>query len=313
MDLSAFWSTQELSASLRHLPPAAHLLAAGGVIVGLVLWGAGEKILRIVFAALGALVGAALGFFLLPTFAPEMVLGFPSPHVGLFAGSMVGLIFTLTIYRIAVAVLLAGGLSVAAMLVAGAVVLSPPLSDHGIPGGDQTAHSSPASAPDGDERAAAEARDPGSSAAATGREGEAAPLHAEGEGPGDHDRFRGAIEAVGPMAERIRVFVAARWDEFGESWGELAGRQQAVIVSAALSGAVVGFVLGFLFPRRSAAAATAMSGAAVAMPAFAWLFKAMEAPGAALLLSLPPIGWLIIWMVAAAAGFTIQSVSGRRA
>src|SRR5690606_6268339 len=126
----AMWTTPDFAPALEHLPPTAHLLAAGGVIVGLVLWAVGQKILRVVFAALGSLAGGAAGFFLLPLLAPTTVAGYPSPYVGLLIGSLIGMTIGIVLFRFAVAILLAAGAGVAALLIGAAAVQFQPVTDH---------------------------------------------------------------------------------------------------------------------------------------------------------------------------------------
>lgn len=310
MDLAI--AAQELSASLRHLPPTAHLLAAGGMIVGLVLWMAGQSILRLIFAALGSLTGAGVGFFLLPIIAPETVAGFPSPHVGLGAGGLIGLLLGIALFRFAVAILLGGGFAVAATLIAAAGVQFQPVSDTEGLRRDYERLSAPL--------------DPGlitplQVPLPNGHNGALPPeyepierhdhpengYHEADKETGNGDRVREVINSMKPVAERIRVFIVARVDDFLESWETLTGRQQAIVISSSFAGLAAGFLLGFLFPGRSSAAATAMAGAAVWIPSLVWLWRAMEAPGAESMLSLSPAVWLVIWGAASVAGFAIQS------
>jgi hypothetical protein len=296
----------DLSTTLQHLPPTAHLLAAAGVLIGAVLWLAGEKILRMVFAALGSLIGAAMGFFLLPTVAPATAFGFPSPHVGLVAGGLIGLILGILLYRFAVAILLAGGLGIAALLLSAALVQFQPL---GTPGDFEREdyHEAPASlqAPP----------PPGDAEAAEGPQATPEvdpPAHLEDAEVPERDRIREALETVRPVAERVRSFLHARGEEFADAWGQLTGRQQAIVISSTLAGVITGFLLGMFFPRRSAAAAKAMVGAAVVLASGLWLWRAIDAPGAERLVTLVPAVWLAIWAVTALLGFFIQSLGSIR-
>lgn len=299
MDLTlALLAALEIPESFRQLPPAAHLLAAGGVIVGLVLWAAGEKILRLIFAAFGAIIGAGVGFFLLPIIAPATVAGFPSPHVGLAAGGLLGLLLGILLYRFAVAILLAGGLGVAAVLIAAASVQFQPMPDAENLRRDYADLYTPLQMP------LPEHEGPASESVLPEPEGDDL---AEVDTPEERDRLAQVMEGVGPVADRVRIFLRARAEEFGESWSELSSRQQAIVMSSAVAGLATGFILGFFFPGRSSAGATAMAGAAVWLPCTAWLWQKMEAPGAEHLLTLSPATWLAIWGGATIIGFGIQS------
>jgi hypothetical protein len=307
MDLAtALWTTKDLSASLEHLPPVAHLLAAAGVVIGLVLWAVGRKILRLVFAALGSLAGGGAGFFLLPTVAPEVIGGFPSPHVGLIVGGLIGVTLGIVLFRFAVGILLAIGMGVAATLIGAAAVQFQPVTDSEALRRDYEALSAPLQMPLPDPTVP-EAEPAGEIDPPRER---APPAEPEGPPPpaADQDQLRSMLKAAEPVAERVRLFIQARADEFGEAWGQLSGRQQATVVSAALAGVAAGFILGLLFPAKSSAAATAMVGAAVWMPCLTWLWRAMDAPGAEQLVTLAPALWLAAWVLAAFLGFAIQSV-----
>jgi hypothetical protein len=313
-------SAPGFSAALEHLPPTAHLLAAGGVIVGLVLWAAGHKILRLMFAALGSLAGGGAGFFLLPMFAPQTIAGFPSPHVGLVAGGLIGVTLGILLFRFAVGILLAIGLGVAATLIGAAIVQFQPITDSEALRRDYEALSapmqfqapgflprefpqpSPVPAPDPEYPGEHDLVGPPPNS-----HGDPSALpHAEG------DPMRTVLEAMQPVAERVRAFLRARGEEFSAAWGQLSSQQQATVVSASLAGIAAGFILGLVFPGRSSAAATAMAGAAVWLPCLAWLWRAMDAPGSAQLLTLPTWTWLAGWGAAAMMGFAIQSVGTLR-
>jgi hypothetical protein len=306
MDLAtALWTTKDLSASLEHLPPLAHLLAAAGVVIGLVLWAVGRQILRLVFAAFGSLAGGGAGFFLLPMFAPETIAGFPSPHVGLVAGGLIGVTLGILLFRFAVGILLALGMGIAAMLIGAAAVQFQPVTDAEALRRDYEALSAPLQMPMPDV--------PG-----LDRDGPREfnqpleqDLPSEPEPPtpeSQRDQLREVLKAAEPVAERVRLFLQARAEEFTVAWGQLSGRQQATVVSGALAGLAAGFILGLLFPAKSSAAATAMVGAAVWMPCLTWLWRAMDAPGSETLVTLAPALWLAAWVVAAFLGFAMQSV-----
>src|SRR5712671_4624976 len=114
---------------LTSLPPAIHILAALGLASGIVFWVLGRKLLRPAFAFLGGVVGGFAGFFLFPTFAPADVFGAPSPYVGLAAGGALGLVAGVVLYRFAVAIVMAGALAMAGVLVSGTALHFTPVQD----------------------------------------------------------------------------------------------------------------------------------------------------------------------------------------
>jgi len=75
---------------------------------------------------------------------------------------------------------------------------------------------------------------------------------------------------------------------------------------AGVLGAVVGIILGILMPAWAAAAITSFVGAAVALPAAAWLMVALDLPGQSAL-NLSPLGWSVLWVSAALLGLVVQS------
>jgi hypothetical protein len=89
----------------------------------------GRKLLRPGFAFLGAVVGGFVGFFLLPTFAPTDIFGAPSPYVGLAAGAAMGFVAGVLLYRFAVAIVAAGALAMAGVLISGTALHFTPVQD----------------------------------------------------------------------------------------------------------------------------------------------------------------------------------------
>jgi hypothetical protein len=111
-------ASQSPPAGLHSLPPAIHIVAALGLVGGIVFWVLGRKLLRPAFAFLGGVVGGFVGFFVFPTFAPADVFGAPSPYVGLAAGGCMGLVAGVVLYRFAVAITTGAALALAGALIA---------------------------------------------------------------------------------------------------------------------------------------------------------------------------------------------------
>lgn len=263
-DLLAQATGQE--GTLNSLPLAAHVLAATGLIAGLILWVMGRRVLRPIFCILGCLAGAGTGFFLMAQ-ATDTMFGIPSPYIGLGIGSVLGLAAAIMLFRFAVAIATGVALGLAGVLIAAAYLNFRPAP--------------PADAP------------PTTSA-----------LSAPGFVPLPRTREE-VVEAVRPVAQKVKEVLAAKAQDIRTAWDARSGQDRAILAIAGLGSAAVGFVLGLFAPRRSAAIATALAGSAVALASSAWLISAAQLPGREYL-DQTAIVWLIIWLVVAAMGVAVQ-------
>lgn len=274
-DLIAF--ANDTRASLSSLPMAAHLLAVVGLIAGLVLWVMGRKVLRPIFCILGAVGGAGAGFFLLAQ-VTENMFGVPSPYLGMTLGATLGLAAAFMLFRFAVAISTGLALGLAGVLLAAAYVNFRPVFTESPPPPEQL--TTPA-------------------------------LSAPGFSPSETpSRREQVIEAVRPVAQKVREFVRAKVEDLNTAWEARSGQDRLVLAGSGLGAALAGFLLGLLAPRRSAAIATALVGSAVWLGSAAWLVAAMETPGRKLL-DQSAVVWLVIWLVAATLGVAAQ-ITGLR-
>jgi len=267
-DLIAFANSAE--ASLTSLPMAAHVLAAGALIAGVILWLMGRKVLRPIFCILGCLSGAAAGFFLMAQTA-DTFFGVPSPYVGMVVGAILGLAAAYMLFRFAVAISTGLALGLAATLIAAAYLNFRPAPPPSAP------LTTPAlSAPGFDST--------GLPSLTTKEE---------------------VIEAVRPIAREVQEFVTAKFQDLRTAWEARTGQDRLILAGSGIGAAVAGFLVGLMAPRRSAAVATALVGSAVWMASAAWIATATRAPGHEHL-DQTAVVWLVIWLVVASMGVALQ-------
>lgn len=273
------------AAGLADLPWGAHALAGAALIAGLIMWFSGRRFVRPVYAALFALAGAGIGF------AGPAAAGFDlDPYMGLAAGLIAGLVLGAVMYRMTMAVTLGVAAAVAAPMVAAAVI-----------------HLNEAE----DWRASSEW--PSAMAEGEGTSG----LYGTNEPPitgsGDEKRSENRDDGAGDLswpaaaeaAARIRRVALAVWSDAMDRLDAAPPMHRLILLLATLAGAGVGFALGFSWPGRSAAIATAFVGAGVWLGGGAWLATLLGSPPTSWGLS-SPLSWLLVWVVAALAGTALQ-------
>lgn len=271
--------------SIRSLPWAAHALATGGLVAGLVLWAMGRRVLRPIFAFIGALTGGGLGFFVLPAVGPSTIAGVPAPFLGLFIGGVLGIVAAYVLYRFAVAISFGAVAGLAGILIAASALHLQP-----------EARGATEAALDSARQRLAEADQEHAAAMA--------PLDRQPKPPEDGRILKDA-------GQRARAFLEALADEFQTRWGALPARSRLIVLLSAVGGTGLGFLLGLLMPTRSAAAVTACFGSAVWLPSAVWLTSVLALPGRGLL-DLSALAWLITWIVVATLGFVVQMTGGAK-
>jgi|GEM_PF-916601 len=279
------------------------------ILAGVGLWLFGARLARAMFIVLGFVLGAALGFVLMPVFGPDVIERIPSPYIGFAGGSILGMIAAAIIFRFAIA--LSSALVFAA---AGVLATSLYIDRYGLPdtpGFAQVAQAAPedsvatprARLEQGvlevplrfDMRlpslgGSADARDRGEHADAAGEDGEARTT----------------------LAAQTRSAIASGGAEAGAVWRSVAPKERFVLAGAGVMSAVLGLLIGLCMPKRSAIFVTALAGSGV------WLLGLALAAGTAQL-TLPsvlgedPAARLILWGVVALVGMGGQVIVTKRA
>ncbi len=289
----------------------ARLVAGVGLVAGMILWLFGSRVLRSMFALLGAALGAFVGLLLLPLtgLAPvetgwEVLPSVSSEQIGLLGGAILGVVLAFTLYR-AVMALGSGFVFAAVGLLAGLIYIQQmPDAGADAPQTESQAGAFDVGTLDSiDTSALREANEWLSSKS----EGADAPTFDE-EGRLDVGAARAQLADA---AQRSRVFM----DKVGESsrsrWEALSARQRIVMLGAGLIGMAAGLLFGMTMPSRSAALMTAMAGSAVALGCGLMLAESYDMPRD-WLLDQRPSTWAIGWGVAAAIGLTFQMTVARR-
>lgn len=262
--------------AIGDLPAAIHLFAGVGLVVGLIMWLLGKKLLKPAFALLGMFVGGVLGFLLAATVLPATVVGVPAIYLGLGVGAVLGLVQGLATFRFAMAISASLIVAIAATLGAAAWMKFEPLQRAAEVAGRSPIELAP------------EIRPPSLTSA---------------------ENLKAAMKPVG---EQVGAFVDEAREQLRQEWIALSTKQQTTIVLSALGGALVGLIFGLVFPTRASAGLTAMLGTAVWLPAAAWLLAAADVPFREHLRQ-SALVWLIVWIIVAAVGWTLQlTVMNRR-
>lgn len=306
MPLESLKPAQDLLDSLRSLPWAAHGIAIFALLTGLLLWLHGRRLLKPMIVAVFALAGATVGFAL-----PSLTsLGdLISVHAGLIIGAAFGAIIGLLLFRFAMAISLGLVLACIAPVVCLAFSRLPstppdatPLSKEELLLRDVPQESDETSAVLRDlaarrdrlhksiQDAAAQAADPTKSPDSTETGAETTTTS---------DQF------IRTATQRVRAFADALAAELTAQWNELPSRLRFMILGSASLGLGLGIVLGLLLPKWTSGAVTAMLGAAVWLPAAAWL---LTAAGFSITDRWHPSAtqWLGAWAVASFLGTLIQ-------
>ena len=108
--------TAQVGEALARWPAEILALSSLAVFGGLVLWIAGARLVRPIFALLGLLAGSLAGYLIAPSIGPDRVAGFAISTVGLVGGALSGLVIAALLYRLAVAGAAAVALGAAGLL-----------------------------------------------------------------------------------------------------------------------------------------------------------------------------------------------------
>lgn len=279
------------AAGLDALPWGAHALAAAALIAGLIMWLSGRKFVRPLYALLFALLGAAIGFA-----GPSAVGVSTDPYLGLGIGLLVGFLISAIVYRFTMALTLAGVAAVVAPMVAAAAIniAEARAASDGFPNPDTVVADLLGEGPE-DESIFGTNEPPITSGA------DAQPS----ENSQDAGMLDGLETAAVEASIRIRRVALALWSDAIDRFDAMPPLHRLLMLVALLAGAGAGFALGFSFPGKVAAIATAFVGAAVWLGGASWMATLMSVPPTRLGLA-TPLSWLLVWLAVSIAGTLIQ-------
>jgi hypothetical protein len=277
----------ELSQAIQNLPIAGLIPVILLLLVGIVLWAAGRKVLRAGFAVAGLIVGGAVGWIVAANSGLGLAPWIPAVVLGIILACVAALG-----YRVAVAGALALVIGVAAPLAVGTVAEIQGVENSML----RSEPVSPETMPEDDPADWLEEDDP----SPLGGEIDEEDLrtHLLGDDFEVTEREKEIIEDARGFAEQLADGIKAWWIEQPE-------RLRPMIVGAAILGIIFGVLIGALAPVASASVVTAFGGSLL------WLTSLRIA---LIQFGEPITGWLprgatallIIWVVVALIGVTIQ-------
>ncbi|MHC4977384.1 MAG: hypothetical protein ACYTF7_12410 [Planctomycetota bacterium] len=280
-------SAVQAAESVSGVPVSAHVLAGVAIAAGFIMWCAGRRFVRPLYALAFALLGGTLGFTGPATIGLEI-----DPSIGMLVGGVLGAILGVVMYRFTMASTLGivGGVA-APMLAVAALNFSqdPGLSTGTLDQADLLLQDTIQGTQQGDVAASNTTLDLLSQEAGEAILGE-------------------ITTAAMSAAEQVRSMVIEML-EGGQDWfASLPGDQQVLMIGVTLVGAAVGFLLGFSFPGRVSAVGTAFVGAAIWLPALVWLIRLIGVE-VSTTSQWSPLSWLVIWVTVSVAGVLLQWTS----
>lgn len=282
----------DLTTTLQDLPLAAFTPVALMIIVGIVLWAAGRRILRAGFAIVGLLAGAAIGFAL----GEHPALGL-APWVAAILGAIVvACIFALA-YRIAVALSMGAVLAVAAPLCVLAVA--------SLQAGER--------ADEGQAKDATteEVRDSISDWLAQHEQTLKDATDAVKRSSDEAIERSGLRESASEQIEELRGYGSRVMEGLHAEWEKTPPALRPKLKLAAVIGALAGIVLGLLARRFSDSAITALGGSLLWLTGLRILAVRMGIGDQPWLPS-SAVGFMALWLAAAFIGLGIQWTFSRR-
>lgn len=314
----------DLSQTIQDVPLAGLVPVVLLIVVGLLMWAAGKRLLKPGFAAAGLLVGGALGWLI----GESINIGIPGWVAALILGVVFAAVAALT-YRLAVAVALALVLGIASPLAVisinelqGAIniverdaeqsesdaPLPPDDADNGLPDWLPQPPEQPNGDPqptDGFEQDASQQRIDEIEQWLSDRVRQqfpGVPLQ-PGQSPEELAQQFGFNDEMAEHFDQVKDFAGAIIDGIADVWNQTPEGLRPVIIAAAILGALLGLLVGALIPVFSASVVTAFGGSLL------WLFGSgivaeRFADGA----MLPSTGraWLVLWIVVSVIGLCIQ-------
>jgi hypothetical protein len=300
----------DLSQALQDLPLAALTPVFLLVLVGLMLWAAGRRLLRVAFAAGGFVVGGLAGWLMAEAMGLEM------PWLVALIGGAVMAVLGALLYRMTMAVATAVILALAAPLAVISVAdASPNMRVFSPPDEVEHTQTPPAREPDELDRWMQErlrnieesARDE------IRRRFPEADLDnfklPQGVAAEDvHDALAehlGVPPEVAAQYERLKGYAMRVWEGIRRTWANVRPDLRPYLVGSAIMGGLLGLFIGVLAPGITASIVTAFGGSLLWLGGLRVIgehFGLTEAGW------LPARGavWMAVWIVVALLGLAIQ-------
>jgi hypothetical protein len=311
-----------LTSALRlasDLPWGMHAAVGLLMAAGLVLWLAGERVLRPAVVVFAGVLGALLGAVLVSTTPLSSVAGvWHGLGIGLFIGLLAGVLMYRSALALGTGVVL--GLLLPLCAACTLAALNPQVKSALLhPDPDAAFTLTPSAAPDEtvavpDDTLSAVLTRLGAS---LGSGAPTADLDAAGllasaairppKVTTDADRVDGASipEDLRPALERVQAFVSSALGQARDVYLALPPSHRVIIALAAVIGLAGGVIMGLNLPAWAVGVVSSLFGAALWAPALVWLSIAMTAPWAAAL-DRPALHWLIVWASLGLIGVLVQ-------
>ena len=282
----------DLSHTLHDLPWMGMIPLCLIMIIGLVLWSAGRKLLRAGFALTGLLIGGSIGFL-----AGQSINAGISPWIVGLIGAVLLAVFLALAYRVAVAVAMSMLLALASplMVIAMAEVQA---QSRGMTL-EQGEVSNPIADPisewftDPQGKAEDQVR-----SAATQSASESFNQSLDRAKSALTDDGRENVETVERYAQRLIDSGKAKWQSTPQ-------KMRPTLILAAVAGALVGLLLGIIGPSFSAAALTSFGGSLLWLSALHVFAIRLGAPDSGWL-PRSTFAWMMVWLTATFLGVVIQ-------
>ncbi len=284
---------QDAASSAVSTPIAGWALGVVGVLVGLSLWAVGGKLCRAMVATAGLLLGGAAGASIGPEIGPLQNIPIPPVLTGMVGGGAVGLLLGLAAFRFVV-----GAAGATALAGVGALAVAASLA--GQPGalGEPLGTTDPVRA-HVDSIVAEYQRALNDSTYSA-----------------SDPRINTSMGSA-PKGSVLALATSRDWKAVGDTmskdlearWASMPARSRSGIIGGALSAGVLGLLLGFLAPKRSAALITAILGSGLVLASGGSLvniFSADLPAGVTSVLNAEPHHWLIAWGVLSLLGVAAQ-------
>lgn len=283
----------DLTQTIQDLPLAGLIPVALVVVVGMILWGAGRRVLRVSFATLGLIGGTGAGWLALGShdmgvspWVPALILGVALACVGAL------------VYRMALAAALAIVCAVAAP--AGVLTIGELQGDPAAPAAMAAETAAEPDAPRPYDTREGPVLDE-ASGWLFDRLGEG-----EGRAPPPESLAERGLEQVLPEKVQEARAEADRLVGLSQSWWEeTPERLRPAIVGAAITGALAGLLAGTLLPAATAVVVSAFGGSLIWLSGIRVLMLRLEQPVDAWLPD-STAGFLVLWLIISLLGTAIQ-------